>query len=258
MPRRLLGRDHEVRQADVEVDATTLEQAVGEHHQPVTGLSTIGCSTGRWSDWITAADRRRRLPLADEQTLPSRLRRIGAGCPGGRPHALAGGRIDLDADDGGKCIGFLRRDETAQLGDRFGWAERFEQVGTERVAHLGHQRRRLEAVTRSVPHDQCDVARLELEGVVPVAADLGPLAGGAISGRQCQTVRRGKRPRQRGRLQRTRRLPLRLELQASSSRSATVAVTCVMTATSSSLKSSPPRADHREDGDHPLVGEDRA
>ena len=35
---RLLGRDHEMRQADVEVDTATLEQTVGEHHQPVTRL----------------------------------------------------------------------------------------------------------------------------------------------------------------------------------------------------------------------------
>ncbi len=83
----------------------------------------------------------------------------------------------------------------------------------ERVAHLCHECSGSEAVARSISHDEGDVARLELEGIVPIATHLGALAGRPIASGEVKTRTGREGLRKSSGLESLCRLALRLEMQ---------------------------------------------
>ncbi len=87
------------------------------------------------------------------------------------------------------------------------WA--FEQQGPAGASQLSHDRRRSQAVADTVADDQRDAAVVEVDDVVPVAADLERTGGRLVAHRESAGQTGGTEDRV---LQRQRRFPLLVEL----------------------------------------------
>ena len=129
--------------------------------------------------------------------------------PGAGVHQLTGVGAEHRAEGGGAARAGQPRGELVQRRQRGAGAGVFEQQCPAGAAQLTHDGRRGQAVADAVADDQRDAAVVEVDDVVPVAADLQRAGGRLVAHRESAGQTRGPEDRV---LQRQRGFPLLVEL----------------------------------------------
>ncbi len=165
-------------EADVDVLAPALDQPVGVDHQDVAHLEP----PGRLLVGGGGIEAERGVagvvePLGTPRSAHERIRMAGA-CVG---EAVVE-RIDDDAHRGGVRRTLDRTRDPAEPVEGLGRSAPLEQQGSGGGPQLGHGRGGFQAVADAVPDHQCPAAALELDDVVPVAADGEHAAGREVAG----------------------------------------------------------------------------
>jgi hypothetical protein len=116
-------------QSDLKIDAATLEETVGEHHQTIPVFEDQAMLDRPVNCWtVKASNGRRWLPWRCFD-VPSPLRRIGAGCPADDQMAtpLTGSMSTqmMVANASGSCVAM----KLLSFGDGLRRSETVEQVG---------------------------------------------------------------------------------------------------------------------------------
>ncbi len=110
-------------------------------------------------------------------------------------------RIDRPHHDGDHAVLHQDVEEAIQRGEHFGRALAGYRIGAYGATDLSHQCGRGGTFAHDVTHAEHDVVVVELEDVVPVAADVGPGSTGAVLGVEVQTADGGKEIGEHGALE---------------------------------------------------------
>ena len=145
----------------------------------------------RPSAWLAAAERARLRPIEPDRLTCRRHDEHGR-MTGGRVLQGSGGRVDDHVTHRREVRRPAPGEEAVQALEQLARAGRVVCEGSERRSHLPHRRGGSEPVADNVPDRQRDPPVRQLEGVVPVAADLEHVAAGLVQRRQ-----RDIRPRRR-------------------------------------------------------------
>lgn len=188
-------------QADLQVLAGPLDQAVGVEHQRVAGGELeVGVRVTRRGPVAGQAQRQPGGHLDPGHRavgVPHQRRQVPRV---GRPHP-AGGERDLGIQAGGEPVGLQFGQERRGPGQHRAAAVPLGGVGGHRDPQLPHDRGRLGVVALHVADRHPDHVVPQRHRVVPVPADPDPLARGAVAHRERAAHQLRSRMRQHGVLQ---------------------------------------------------------
>jgi hypothetical protein len=97
-------------------------------------------------------------------------------------------RVEDGADDGRQVCAVRGPREPVELRQHLGGSVGDECNRSQRAAQLGHDRRGLQAAADDVTDGDCQPAAADLEGVVPVTADLHSVSARLVAHRARHTL----------------------------------------------------------------------